>query len=275
MLRDYVNAINCKPIAYFLVLYVLCNCISCNSSKKPQTFEENIVPFIQNAYSIKDSAGIPVAFRYIDSIASHIPIADMDYYPIYTFKHNCYLNDLQNADSALLYADSMLAVIRRNSDFDWNDYKLVDASFAKADAYYMKGNYKEAYSWYSKNKAKYANSDPCISGSYNFRIAMSLYKEERYKESSQYFISSFSQQQHCDTTLPQLIRMQEILSNTGLCYFNLKMYDSAYYYYNNALNYIKLYSSIYPGKEKQWLGAKAVVYGNTSNKVLPLMIHFL
>jgi tetratricopeptide (TPR) repeat protein len=156
----------------------------------------------------------------------------------------------------------MLAVIRRNTDFDWNDYKLVDASFAKADAYYMKGNYKEAYAWYSKNKTKYADGDPCLSGSYNFRIAMSLYKEERFTESARSFITSFEQQQHCDTTLPQLIRMQEILSNTGLSYFNLKMYDSAVYYYNKALNYIDIYTNVYPDKEKQWLGAKAVVYGN-------------
>jgi tetratricopeptide (TPR) repeat protein len=259
---------NLKMRALYSMLWLCVALVSCSEKEKQKSFEESIVPFVRRAYAIKDSAGIPTAFKYIDSIYAHLNIADIDRYPIYTFKHNCYLNDVQNADSALVYADSMLVVIRRNPDFDWNDYKLVDASFAKADAYYLKGNYREAYKWYSKNKTKYTDADTCLSGSFNFRIAMSLYKEERYKESSRHFIASFNQQQICDVNLTQLIRMQEILSNIGLCYYNMKRYDSAMYYYNRSLEYTDAHKSLYPGNDKQWEGAKAVVYNNIGKTLL-------
>lgn len=262
MIRDF-KACFTRSIVFLLLWHVYAFTTSCRNGPQKQEFEETAVPFVQHAYAIKDSASIVSAFRYIDSVRAVVPFVDIDLYAIYTFKHNCYLNDIQNPDSALKYADSMLAVIKRNSDYDWDGYKLVNAYNAKADAYYFKGNYKEAYAWYSRNKQQFNDDDSCLSGSYNFRIAMSLYKEERYDEAATYFKLSFAQQQACEITLPQLIRMQEILSNTGLCYYHSKKYDSARYYYTLAEEYITSHKNSFPHNEKAWQGAIAVIYGNT------------
>ncbi len=243
---------------FICMFFTACSPATDNSNKELYS----IVPFVEKAYEIKDSLSVSAAFQYIDSIKANVPYQDIDAYPIYTFKHNCYLNDINNADSAMAYADSMLAVIERNSDYDWNDYKIADANNAKADAYYYKGNYNEAYKWYNKSKEKFTSTDSCLNGSYNFRIAMSQYKEERYEEAANYFKQSFAQQVGCASSLPQHIRMQEILSNVGLSYYRQKKYDSAMLYYAKAMEYIESNKSTYPNKQKSWHGARAVIYGN-------------
>lgn len=237
---------------------------ACNKKEESKLYhtEHSITTSIQNAYRIRDSININASFKYLDSLKKSGFDDAICLYYIYSYKHNIYLNDLQNADSAMVYADSMVAAIENNPDYKWDRYKVINVYNAKADAYYYKGMYKDAYEWYNRYKDKISIADSCLSGSYNYRIGMALYKEERYAEAAECFKMSFREQRSCKQTILQLVRMQEILSNTGLCYRNMKMPDSAIYYYLRAMNFINRLQKKYPEEERKWLDALSVVYGN-------------
>lgn len=69
-------------------------------------------------------------------------------------------------------------------------------------------------------------------------VARALYAQEKFMEASVYFKMVADITAKCRYPHTYAI-VQEHISNTGLCYANAGVFDSAYYYYGAAMNYIE------------------------------------
>ena len=142
---------------------------------------------------------------------------------------------------ALRYVDSVLQLTQPLIDIDnrvRNEYLI--ALFSKGDLNYNLGNYRLAFYYFVQAKRQgkeLVNS--CANSDYDYRMAMILYRQERYEEAIQYFHSTLDQQEKCNGYLVYLFRKQELFNNIGLSYTKLREYDSAARYYDLGLLYIQ------------------------------------
>ncbi len=132
---------------------------------------------------------------------------------------------------------------------------------------YRLNQYSKANEYYFRaKKLGDAHLSPCERTAFSYNIAMVLYRQQNYPASLNYFKEAYALQQTCSLqTATVVLQQQEIQSNIGLCFVELKDYDSAMMYFDKALAIANHY--------KDSLGAAAmdriygVVYGNKA-KVL-------
>lgn len=172
-----------------------------------------------------------------------------------------------NPDSVLMYSDSMMQVVEEHP----NDPKIVfyytNALFAKAEMNKIKGNYRLAYTYFmeaKKSGRKYDNIDTeaCINSNFDYHIGMILYRQEKYEEAANSFISAYNTTTYCDSGMLMYFRLQELLSNIGLCYAKQQKYDSALYYYNRTLDYLDNTKDKWKNNYAFISVAKGVISGN-------------
>ncbi|RYZ55849.1 MAG: tetratricopeptide repeat protein [Sphingobacteriales bacterium] len=245
----------------FLLLPVLWSCNSDKLKTGARGYDSKSV--VDGAIFVRDSAGNDAVGRYLDSMAWFSSSDAHIVYDIYGFRHAHYLNVVKDYGRALLYADSMLFLVNSRKDIDWDASLLANAYNAKADIYFEKGRYRQAFEWYNKARQlsdKELNS--CLQGAYLFRIAMSLYQQERYEEAADGFSLCFRKTSNCDSSFAQWIRWQEILNNAGLSFYKAGNTDSARHYYNSSLRLIEQLRLHFPKNRSTYEEAKSIVYGN-------------
>ncbi len=145
-------------------------------------------------------------------------------------------------------------------------YKSIyfDAILLKGDTYFRLGNFQVAYKYlYEGKRAGLEYNSTCDMAKYDYRIGMILYMQEKYAESISYFKQSFDKYNKCVTGFQIEFRKQELVSNIGLCYYKLGMYDSAITYYNNAAQIISNISINDSIQAKYIRMALGVINGNT------------
>jgi signal transduction histidine kinase len=132
-------------------------------------------------------------------------------------------------------------------------YRLTH--YSKANEYFFK----------AKNLAD-AHLTPCERKEFNYNIAMVLYQQENFRASLDYFKEAYDLQQTCSPqTFGVVLQQQEIQSNIGLCFVELKSYDSAMAYFDKALAIANQYKdTLGPAFMDKIYG---VIYGNKA-KVL-------
>ena len=194
---------------------------------------------------------------------SNLTLADeVDYFT--------YLNVIYNHrgehDKSIAIADSMLEVLERYSDQETDEIvtsKIV-AYNIKADALFAKSNYTDAYNYYHlAQMLAMETKDSCSLRTYTYSLAMTLYRQQRYEQSADRFKEAYQQALHCNEDFNVFYFKQELLDNIGLCYKAVKKYDSAMYYYREALAYLEKMTGRYDTKLPHVYEApKAVVYGN-------------
>lgn len=259
MLENKLNY-NTAPTNKAILLLVVVGSIFLQSCHRKNS--DLSTSYIDTAFKIMERLGKEATFQYLDSVRSTTQFKDIDAYRLHGYKHNYYLHRGKNYDSALAYADSMLSVINRHSDYSWDSYTLLNANNAKADAYFFGGDYKTAYKWYNKNEEYIVEANSHIKGIYSFRIAMALYKSERYYEATNYFKQSLRSYIKSAKKVNQHIRVQETFNNIGLSYYHLDMHDSSLLYYNTALAYIEGNRTKFPHKKTSWQRASTIILGN-------------
>lgn len=107
------------------------------------------------------------------------------------------------------------------------------------------------------------------------RVALVLFKQKQFRESREYFTKSLELFKSTSFTFPDYFKVQELLNNIGLTFFEEKDYEMADYYYRLGLNEIEKLKSdtsrlynfssriIEPTLKNQMIGiAKGVVMGN-------------
>jgi tetratricopeptide (TPR) repeat protein len=127
-------------------------------------------------------------------------------------------------------------------------YRLLQ--YNKANEYYFKAK-----------KLADQNLNTCEKKAFYYSIAMVLYQQQNYSASLNYFREAYALQATCSPqTTAIVLQQQEIQSNIGLCFIQLKKYDSAMIHFDQALQIAD--------RNKDSLGAKfmdeiyGVVYGN-------------
>ncbi|MBL7692510.1 MAG: hypothetical protein JNM41_13040 [Flavipsychrobacter sp.] len=178
---------------------------------------------------------------------------------------NIYYSRRQIFDRCIEIADSMLAVIEADPDHpDVPTWKIA-AYNNKADALFARGEYSNAYQYYSlaqilANETK----DSCSLRTFTYSIAMTLYRQQRYEQAAQRFKQSYRLASQCrEDDFNIFYFKQEQLDNIGLCYNALKQYDSAMQYYRMALAYIDSHTGKFESKSVSvYESPKAIVLGN-------------
>lgn len=134
---------------------------------------------------------------------------------------------------ALDVVNEMLAITDTNINYLKVAYS--HANLIKGDIYFELRNYPAAYKYfYEGQKSIVEQSDNCSYAQYDYRIAIILYKQQKYFSAINKFNKSYKKYNICGEEFGQHFRMQEIQSNIGLCYYKLNQYDSALHYYNKA-----------------------------------------
>lgn len=176
---------------------------------------------------------------------------------VYAVKSRYYYT-FQSYDSSLIYADSLLAIFDKDGNRKKFMLEYINALNLKGEILYGTNHYNQAYSCYFKaREASQQLNDPCARNAYNYGMAMISYKQKKYDLAIAYFRLSYSYTAQCTSYFN--FSLQQLLDDIALCYEKMNKLDSALYYYDSTLSFIKQNSNaaaIYASM------ANAVVYGN-------------
>lgn len=140
----------------------------------------------------------------------------------------------------------------------------VNAVLLKGDIYFSLGNNQVAYKYlYEGRRASEKISSYCELAKYDYRLGIILFKQEKYAESIMFFKQSFEKYNSCIADFNNLYIKQEIVSNIGLCFYKIGIYDSSIYYYNRAADIVENTNTTNSSQEKFMKMAKGVISGNT------------
>lgn len=236
--------------------------VSCKDEHTHFDDKESIhIDSIINAASVTSNGDIPKAIKFIDSAISGKNLTVEERFKVYGFKCDIFHNRTNDPKKASLYADSMMYVVEQHKEKYNQEYAL--ANYSKGDVLFKAGNYDEAYThYYQARLAGKTDLDSCTLGEYSFRLGMILYKQSRYKEAAENFKQSFAESSTCGIDFGRFYRLQQLLNNTGLGYFQAGMLDSALFYYQKALQFIDSRAPFSPQLNDV---AKAVVNGNLAS----------
>lgn len=145
----------------------------------------------------------------------------------------------------------------------------VNANLLKGEIYYRLGNYQVAYNYLYESKVigELYNSE-CDMAKYDYRIGKILYAQEKYAEAIHHFRLSYDKYNSCISGFPVDFRKQELISNVGICYYKLGIYDSSIYYYNQALDILSTINPIDSAQAKYLRMAFGVIKGNTGKSYI-------
>lgn len=201
---------------------------------------------------------------FIDSLVRQMKLNDEQRGQYYRYKSSYYCYYLQIGDSAILYADSVLLLLKNFSPDKYPE-AFAMAYYTKGDALYASNLFNEAYTFYYKARQfKSTTTDYCSQKEYNYRLAMILYKQKKFKEAANSFKSSLEDAIQCEAgdIYASYYRKQELMNNIALSYYMLGNYDSATSYYNKALEFINAHQKVDTTTQFYDEMAKGVIYGN-------------
>lgn len=204
---------------------------------------EGGIGYVDSVYKSVKSPGIREAFLRYEAIAF--------------FYHRSFLYA-----EAIIYNDSVIQVISNAKAIKYFPTTYANAYFAIGDAYFSLGDFIKAYHSYFKGRKEIEGySNNCALSEYNYRIAMSLYREGNYRKAAAYFRGCATQTAECKTDFKYVYRIQELMNNIGLCYAKSGELDSALMYYDSAVVVIRKIEASHP-KEFDADIPIGVVYGN-------------
>ncbi len=174
-------------------------------------------------------------------------------------------------------------ILETENDRIYYNNQYVSATLLKGYVYYGLGDYKSAYKYYYEaRESSYGQGEKCEFAVYDYRISLSLYRQNKFLEAIENFKKSFVNYGVCkNKDFWTEFQRQEILNNIGLSYFKIGKYDSSLFYYDSALSFIKetyKLKDVYPESLEV---AEGVIYGNKGKlyieikdyeKAIPLLL---
>lgn len=243
--------------------YAIWACCSCKNNKSTQNNNSTVADIIKTAELIDDTLGYQAGYNYIDSALGDIQLSPMDKYLTYNYKYDFHYAYSHNYAAASSYADSMLLLINSNPG-NWDTSLIFKAYMHKGNVAYASEQFNIAFKYYERAKELALQSNaPCQEYVYLYRIAMAIFREEKYIESAHLFRLAFTKSTKCKkNNIERFFRQQEILSNTGIAYSKANMPDSSLFFYKAALQFIQANQAQFPADQARWNEAISVVYGN-------------
>lgn len=267
-------------ILFVPTAFVLFLIWSCNSGQKEagQTYEDFSFRKIQKY--IDDSAHY---FRAIDSIYAYLPYPQR-LYEAYGCKRGYFYTQKRDYERALKYSDSMLMIVkelkREKGYLHWYGTAL---SYKAEDLHALK-RYDEAFGFYFlAREAILKTGDACQLTNSTSSLGKIAYKRKHYDEAARFFKEAYIQRSDCEHNNDPnkehtlFAYQQADLDNIGICYSRLNKHDSAIYYFDSALSYIRTNAHKafrYNAQNQKILdsalieAATAVIYGNLSKDLM-------
>ncbi len=160
------------------------------------------------------------------------------------------------------------------SEYERDDYndEFVSATLLKGYVYFGLGDYRSAYKYYyAARESDYEQGRNCEFAVYDYRISLSLYRQNKFEGAIENFKKAFIHYRDCSNKdFWTEFKRQEILSNIGLSYYKLQRYDSAIFYYDSALAFIKLSYVLKDVNPESLRVAEGVVLGNKGKAYIAL-----
>lgn len=207
------------------------------------------------------------AFAYIDSIRTqrfNVSIADK--YFIYFLYYDTY-NRLNKVNKASSYVDSMRLLLDSLGDKKALHKNYISVNYFKADILFKQRRFDESYQYYYNALSlsqKY--NDSCEQFYYYLILGHVLYKNEQYVDALKYYRTANELLTNCGSEFWSYYRKQQAFNNIGLCYEQLKKYDSAAITYENVIDFVEEGYKKFPQDKFELIGiARAVAQGNLAS----------
>ena len=184
----------------------------------------------------------------------------------YTFIRSIYLRH-RDYYKASEYADSMIIVMKPVVKVNKNYRQdLANAYYCKGDVQLALNNFEVAFKLF--DKANQLETDRIFN--YHMRLAYGFFQQGNFKQSVRYFKLVLYDKPVDNTPWDRFAYTQALQDNIGLCFGSLNKPDSALYYFNQALNYIKNNKTRFtkPDQKIYINIAKAIIYGNKAKVLL-------
>ncbi|MGZ3839920.1 MAG: tetratricopeptide repeat-containing sensor histidine kinase [Flavisolibacter sp.] len=155
----------------------------------------------------------------------------------YTLIANYYYYYTTNNKATARYIDSALALYNSNELRHHYPRTYVFLQIFGGHIAYRLNEYNRANEYYFRaKKIADAQLDPCETTAFNYNIGMTLFQQQNYLASINYFKQAYNLQGTCTPqTTAQILQQQEIQGNIGECFVYLKSYDSAMVHFNKAM----------------------------------------
>jgi tetratricopeptide (TPR) repeat protein len=246
---------------YFLLLLNSC------TQKPIATGAKDFQLVIDSAQAEYDNGKPYKAVAHVDSVFGRYKNPGFQQrFDYYNINYNFNLHKSKNRPLAMLYADSMLDLFHSpEKKLKYSrDYAL--ANFNKGDLLFDDNQYNEAYRYYYLGKVIANNSfDVCAFSDYSYRMGMTMYKQDRFREAATYFKNSYNEHSTCSLTFRTFYRRQELLDNVGISYSKINKYDSAMYFFKQGLGLIDHEATRFRTSKNLLDVARGVIYGNQAN----------
>jgi signal transduction histidine kinase len=247
------------------VLIIACN----NKHSETMEYSKGFIPLFDSTNNLLELNKPDLALRYLDSKVGHVKnLNTADKFRIYGF-HVLANSKIKKPQIAVLYADSMLAILHKTSNPQTFMPFFAEANFARGDALFDLGRYNEAYNnYYQGYLIGENNLDNCTLSDYRYRMGMISYKQGNFSYAVSYFKQSFALCQSCKEDFVSFFRQQEVLDNIALSYKHDNKPDSALIYFNEALKYLDDHQANYKNRSSMFEVARAVIYGNKAEVLI-------
>lgn len=254
-----------KPV-YCAVLFVLLLTVSCRQHQKTEIEDISYwkEQFIDSSFKLLfENADTVKALHFFDSsFNSHqevSPYAEAARFDLLANYH--YFISKDNQATAKMI-DCALTFYRTKELQNRYPRTYVGLLLFGGHIAYRLTHYGKANEYYFRAKRiADAHLNACERTAFNYSIAMVLYRQQNFRASLNYFKEAYSLQETCSPqTTGVVLQQQEIQSNIGLCYVELKTYDSAMLHFDHSLRIAEQYKdSLGPAFMDKIHG---VVYGN-------------
>ncbi|RFZ94505.1 sensor histidine kinase [Mucilaginibacter conchicola] len=244
---------------------------ACNQSAGKKDTGEYSEEFLKIQHKAEDKFGhnaIKAGHDYLDSAFSKLKHPTVnDRFRYYALKYVYFQKTLRDFDSAMLYADSMLALANKSVNPKQYSMNYAEANFARGDSFFELKQFNDAYQAYYQGYLtgkNYLNLAALCD--YTYRMGMIMYKKGHYKLAANYFKDSYHQiseeARTFDRGFPGFYRRQELLDNIAISYKHNNEADSAIKYFDIALKFINDNAPLFPDRKRDMDMARGVVYGN-------------
>jgi two-component system sensor histidine kinase VicK len=258
--------LNCNWWLFLLTLTI----ISCGEKKTVDNgdYSDEYLKVQTKADKIWGLRNSDAAVHFMDSAFKRLPNATInDRFRFYAFHYVHYQKLKHDYETALLYADSMVATAKISVNPKQYSMNYAEANFARGDSYFELKQYNDAYQSYYQGYLTGKNYlNLAALGDYTYRMGMIMYKKGHYKLAASYFKDSYKQNKVENYTLNKdfvsFYRRQELLDNAGLSYRHNGDNDSAIVYFDKALALINSSAPAFPDRKLHIDMARGVVYGN-------------
>lgn len=255
-----------------LMIAVLSSCTSQDQEvlEHPEYFDAVFLK--ANNIGMRD---VPAAMAYLDTAYAAFPEPGaVDLLRKYQYSHVYHLHKTKDLSLAMLYADSMLYMMRSKTAQERYPLQYGRALLSKGDVLRDQKKYNDAYPYfYLGRKAIQQIRDTCQYYEYASRLALVYYRQEKYDAAARYFTETFERLSYCDTSFSTFYTRQGTLDNIALSYEKAGKTDRALAFYDSTLRFIHQYGAKFSDVPEYKNGIDAaigVVYGNKGNVLLKL-----